>query len=138
MRVRPVQLLFALAVIALLAHPATAKPKIVSNGCTAKQIQSPEASECIDKMEADVLAGRSRLHAVYCSSSGKMLCCEYEGNKIVDHSCTVIGMQGVSKGDVAQPPSDVVAEPSPGGKGTKSPRGAVAPAPGGRAAEAAR
>ena len=83
--------ILAFAVIALPGQVAAKPKKIVSNGCTAQQIQSPAASPCIDQMERDVMAGSSIIHAVYCSSSGAILCCQYEGNRVVDHSCTVVG-----------------------------------------------
>ncbi len=54
--------------------PAVAKPKAVSNGCTAAQIQSPAAQPCIDKMEQDVLHGYTNVHALVCSG-GKVQCC---------------------------------------------------------------
>lgn len=70
---------------------AEAKPKKVSNGCTAGQIQSPAAAGCLRQAESDILNDRPTVHALYCSSTGKILCCEYSGNTIVDHSCTVVG-----------------------------------------------
>lgn len=74
---------------------AAAKPKkIVSNGCTMEQIQSPAAGRCIDKMEDDILHNRPTYHAVYCSSTGRMLCCRYDqAGNTVDHSCEIISMR---------------------------------------------
>ena len=40
----------ALVLLAIAATPAQAKAKIVSNGCTAAQIQSAKAQECINEM----------------------------------------------------------------------------------------
>ncbi len=82
-----------ISILTIMIWPAVAaaKPKKVSNGCTAAQIQSPAASDCINQMEQDVINNRPTIHAVYCSSTGKILCCEYAGNTIVDHSCTVVG-----------------------------------------------
>lgn len=71
--------------------PAHAKPKQVSNGCTAEQIQSSAASQCINQMQDDILHNRATYHAVYCSSTGKMLCCQYDqAGNTVDHSCDII------------------------------------------------
>ena len=63
--------------LALSSGQAVAKPKKVSNGCTAGQIQSPAASDCINQMEQDIIHDSPTIHALYCSSSGKILCCEY-------------------------------------------------------------
>lgn len=94
------RLLFMLAASAALGvamtlsvgtSTAIAKPKIVSNGCTAQQIQTPEAGQCIDKMQDDILHNRATTHAVYCSSTGRLLCCEYDAQgNTVDHSCEII------------------------------------------------
>jgi hypothetical protein len=83
----------ALPVLAIALWPATAgaKQKKVSNGCTLAQIQSPAASNCINQLEQDVLHDRPTIHALYCSSTGRILCCEFDGGNIVDHSCTVVG-----------------------------------------------
>ena len=80
-------------IMSLVLWPAIAdaKPKKVSNGCTVAQIQSPAAAECGHQMEQDIINNAPTMHALYCSSSGKILCCEYSGNSIVDHSCTVVG-----------------------------------------------
>ncbi|QDZ02816.1 hypothetical protein FQ775_21945 [Nitratireductor mangrovi] len=90
----------ALALGALLALPAGsawAKPKKI-NGCTIGQIQSQAASSCIAKMESDIMNNRPTTHAVYCSSTGAILCCEYDdAGRVVDHSRTVIGRSGAQK-----------------------------------------
>lgn len=85
----------ALPIIAMLILLAPvgvdARPKAISNGCTAEQIQSSAAGQCINQMQDDILHNRSTFHALYCSSTGKMLCCQYDqqGNT-VDHSCDII------------------------------------------------
>ncbi|QDZ02815.1 hypothetical protein FQ775_21940 [Nitratireductor mangrovi] len=89
----PLSILALGAVLTLPAVSAMAKPKkIVSNGCTMEQIQSPAAGGCIDKMEDDILNNRPTYHAVYCSSTGRILCCRYDqAGNTVDHSCEIIG-----------------------------------------------
>jgi hypothetical protein len=83
-----------IALAALAAAPAEAKPKkIVSNGCTVEQIQSAPAGQCIDKMQDDIMHNRPTYHALYCSSTGRMLCCEYDqAGNTVDHSCEVLNI----------------------------------------------
>jgi hypothetical protein len=101
----------------LSSQGAEAKPKKVSNGCTASQIQSAAAKDCIDKMESDVAHNRRFYHALYCSSSGKMLCCEYDSKtgEQADHSCTVVGKRRPSDAAAQKPGSDagVVRDPKP-------------------------
>jgi hypothetical protein len=82
----------ALALLLLGIAPAEAKPKkIVSNGCTAEQILAPKAAQCLDQLEADIISGSATHHALYCSSSGATLCCEYDDTgATVPHSCTVL------------------------------------------------
>ncbi|HVY50065.1 MAG TPA: hypothetical protein VHA07_00745 [Devosia sp.] len=73
------------------AGEAIAKPKAVSFGCTAQQIQSPQAGQCISQLQDDVLHNRPRVHELVCTSTGHMMCCEVdENNNIIDHSCDVI------------------------------------------------
>jgi hypothetical protein len=83
----------ALAILIILAATgsAEAKPKRLTNGCTDAQIQSAAAGQCIDKMQDDILHNRPTTHALYCSSTGKMLCCQYDqAGNTVDHSCDII------------------------------------------------
>ena len=79
-----------LLLLAIAATPAQAKAKIVSNGCTAAQIQSAKAAECIKEMEQDVIHSRPYHHALYCSSSGALLCCVVREGAIQPASCTVL------------------------------------------------
>jgi hypothetical protein len=86
---------FVLATLITLFAASTAgveaKPKQLTNGCTDAQIQSPAASQCIDQMGDDIFHNRPTYHAPYCSSTGKMLCCQYDqAGNTVDHSCEVI------------------------------------------------
>lgn len=91
--------LLALTLVLAAGLPAAAKPKIVSNGCTAGQIQSDAAAGCIRQMEQDILHNRPTTHAVYCSSTGKILCCEYDqAGQTVPHSCTVVGRKASTTG----------------------------------------
>ena len=61
--------------LALAVLPASAKPKkIVSNGCTAEQIQSPGGSRCVDKMEQDLLNNVAYPHFVMCDETGAYCC----------------------------------------------------------------
>lgn len=127
------QSLAALAILAALAvaGPAEAKPKkIVSNGCTVEQIQSPAAGQCIDKMQDDIMHNRPTFHALYCSSTGRMLCCQYDqAGNTVDHSCEILNMSR-PKHDVLAPNTGTIAPESlvqsGGGDGN-----AAAPPPGG-------
>jgi hypothetical protein len=88
-----IRLAAAISILSVIIWPAAAgaKGKKVSNGCTAAQIQSAAAHSCGVQMEQDIINDSPTMHALYCSSSGAMLCCEYSGNSIVDHSCTVVG-----------------------------------------------
>jgi len=84
---------FVLATLLTLFATSTveAKPKRLTNGCTDAQIQSGSAGQCIDKMEDDILHNRPTYHALYCSSTGKLLCCQYDqAGNTVDHSCEII------------------------------------------------
>ena len=82
-----------LLIMAVAATPAEAKPKIVSNGCTTAQIVSPRAEQCIDQLEYDVRTNKPYQHALYCSSSGALLCCVYRDGAQVPASCeTIAGM----------------------------------------------
>jgi hypothetical protein len=84
-------LALAALVVLTLTTSADAKPKRLTNGCTDQQIQSQAAGQCIDKMQDDIKNNRPTYHALYCSSTGKLLCCQYDqqGNT-VDHSCDII------------------------------------------------
>jgi hypothetical protein len=86
---KPLVLLAAswLAALAMSA-PAAATP----NTCSAKQIQSPAGARCIDK---NLGLGDMRF-VLYCSSTGKLLCCELDdkGN-IKDHSCEVAQLRAL-------------------------------------------
>ena len=82
-----------LLMLAFAATPVAAKPKILSNGCTGAQIMSAKAAQCIDQMEYDVRTNKPYHHALYCSSSGAMLCCVYRDGAQVPASCeTIAGM----------------------------------------------
>lgn len=75
----------AMAVTLLAASAADAKPKKprLSNGCTMEQIQSPQASSCIDKLEQDVINGHYYVHNVFCGGEfGGMACCKTDGVRI--------------------------------------------------------
>lgn len=73
--------LIALVSLLLTAQPLTAKPKkIVSNGCTAEQIQSPGGSRCVDKMEQDILNNVAYPHFVMCDETGSY-CCQGDGTR---------------------------------------------------------
>jgi len=77
--------------VALSASDTSAKPKQLYNGCTAEQIQSPAAAECVKQLNDDLMHNRATTHNLYCSSTGRMLCCQYDAqNQVVDHSCDVL------------------------------------------------
>jgi hypothetical protein len=81
-----------LALALAVPQPAYAKPKRPSFGCSMQQIQSAQAAPCIAKADDDILKGRPYVHVVYCSSTGKMLCCrvDNETQQIIDQSCTIV------------------------------------------------
>ena len=87
-----VTLLAAFGLLLLVAAPANARPKVLSNGCTGEQLQSAAAGQCIDQMQDDILNNRPTFHAVYCSGVGTMRCCEYDAQTgaTIDHSCRLI------------------------------------------------
>jgi hypothetical protein len=92
-----------------------AKPKTVLNGCTMGQIQTPEMGQCINKAEDDLLHNHPTTHVPYCSSDGRMLCCELDGNgNIVDHSCEVLSHISLHRPDITVGPGLTVK----GGEGT--------------------
>ena len=78
------------ASLAIWPNTADAKPKATSDGCSVAQVQSPAAAACLRQLEQDVMSGKPTIHALYCSSTGKIYCCEYSGNSIVDQSCSVV------------------------------------------------
>ena len=83
----------AVSIISIIMWPAMAdaRPKEVKFTCSAAQVQSPAAAACVAQMEQDISSGKPTLRGLYCSSTGKILCCEYdEGGSIVDHSCSVV------------------------------------------------
>lgn len=104
--------------------PASAKPKkIVSEGCTAEQIQSSTASPCVDKMQDDILHNRPRYHYVYCSSTGAILCCEADAStgQTVDHSCQILSRR-IPGQVIAPPPATVQPLTAPPKSGPATPR----------------
>lgn len=64
-------------VVGLAVPPASAVPKRTSFGCTVAQLQTPGAGTCIDKMQADIKAGKDiyHTHVVVCHPDGTMKCC---------------------------------------------------------------
>jgi hypothetical protein len=79
------------ATLLLTASAVDAKPKRLTNGCTDEQVQSAAATQCLNQFQDDVYHNRPTYHSLYCSSTGRMLCCQYDqNNTIVDHSCDVI------------------------------------------------
>ncbi|PZN56232.1 MAG: hypothetical protein DIU65_05260 [Proteobacteria bacterium] len=73
----PVTLMVSAAILAASAivFDASAKPKKpVSMGCTADQLQTPDANACIDKMEDDILNNRAYVHFVMCDETGSYCC----------------------------------------------------------------
>jgi hypothetical protein len=90
------------------AQHATARPKIQSNGCTAAQIQSPQAKACIDQLNKDVLAGVRYVHALFCDAGG-MSCCQTDGTRTFN--CQSVGLVrgagslGPTPAGSLQPPS---------------------------------
>jgi hypothetical protein len=88
------QLAAALVLSAFVTDAAHARPNRPGLGCSKTQIQSAKAAACMAQAESDILNGRPTMHVVYCSSTGKMLCCEVDGSDaIVDHSCSVIELR---------------------------------------------
>jgi hypothetical protein len=93
-----IRLASVVSILAMLSWPviADAKPKGVKFGCSMAQVQSPAAAACLRQMDQDIMSGKPKQHGLYCSSTGKILCCEYDSNSaIVDHSCSVVS--GISK-----------------------------------------
>jgi hypothetical protein len=89
-----------LALFLALPQHASAKPKKPSFGCGIQQIQSAQAAPCIAKADDDILKGRAYTHVVYCSSTGKMLCCRVDNatQQIIDQSCSLSMMRpGIGK-----------------------------------------
>ena len=83
----------AVSIFSIIMWPAMAdaRPKGVKFTCSAAQVQSPEAAACLAQMEQDISSGKPTLRGLYCSSTGKMLCCQYDtSGSIVDHSCSVV------------------------------------------------
>jgi hypothetical protein len=109
---------FVIATILLAlatAAPATATSKD-KFGCTGAQTQSPKGAACIDKNKDanGVIWGIK--YVLYCSSTGKLLCCEINDNgTIKDHSCSVLGVRRPAT--FTAPPGGAMAPPEGGGRG---------------------
>ena len=71
--IRPVRALAGLIALLVPALPATAE-NTKTYGCTAAQVQSAYAVDCMKKLDSDVLKGYSNIHVLKCDSSG-MQCC---------------------------------------------------------------
>jgi hypothetical protein len=91
------------AIALLLCGEAEAKPKkVVSNGCTAEQIQAPSAGPCIDQLEKDVIAGVAYPHALFCDATG-VYCCQSDGTRTF--GCKKVSAIKVIKTPIANPPT---------------------------------
>lgn len=81
--------------MALFLSTADAKPKRPSFGCSMNTIQSAKAAPCIAKAEDDILKDRPYVHVVYCSSTGRLLCCRVDSatQQIIDQSCGILSIR---------------------------------------------
>ena len=71
------RLIFSVVLISLatIAMPAFGQ---TSNGCTAAQIQSPLARDCMRQVDQDLYKGASKSHLLTCSITG-IRCCIVDG-----------------------------------------------------------
>lgn len=95
------------AVSILSATTVVAKPKGLGIGgsCTQSQLDLPQNAACFQKQDQDRAQGSATIHSIYCSSTGAVLCCEYNEltGAIVDHSCQAV-RQGVPAQQQNRPP----------------------------------
>jgi hypothetical protein len=70
-----------------MAAPATGAQR-KQHGCTAGQIQSPQGAKCVDKNK-NLPSNATYSYVLYCSSTGKLMCCQYDNGSIKDHSCSI-------------------------------------------------
>ncbi|MEO1766363.1 hypothetical protein [Thiobacter aerophilum] len=77
--------------VALTPCFVEAKPnKDLVNGCTPKQVRSEKAKACIDRMQADILAGKpdAQTHYLLCRRR-EMFCCT--GGNGTPRDCEYVG-----------------------------------------------
>lgn len=71
-------------VVGLAVTPASGKPKkIVLNGCTQEQVDSPQAKECSARGDADLLANKP-IHQPVCTISGMYCCAKGDDGRTTD------------------------------------------------------
>jgi hypothetical protein len=90
---KPFFFVVALSAFAAVTAPAFAKP-VSQGGCDSKQLEkavkTKGGKKCVDLSARDLQNGSTSNHDIYCSSSGKYLCCEFKDSKIVNGSCETI------------------------------------------------
>ncbi len=89
------------AVFLCATHASLAKPKIVSHGCTQKQVDGddPKLRACYQRQTDDVIKNRSYIHVVACMG-GNRNCCKSNSQGLFD--CEVIDSRH-GPGDVVSP-----------------------------------
>lgn len=82
------------ALLIMTSQAASARPKSVTGDCTKAQLdkykKSKDGKKCTAQGDNDVLSNSKVIHGIYCSSSGKVLCCAYDEKGIVAGSCETI------------------------------------------------
>ena len=96
--------------VALMGDVASALPKRTYNGCTQQQLQTSEAGQCLNNIQADLTSGKSYTHVVYCDSGGHILCClqDNQTGRTLDHSCETMTLRA---GAVGVRPTGVMPNP---------------------------
>jgi hypothetical protein len=97
-------LLLACSFVLLTAAPSEAKKKIVSLGCTAKEIDAsdPKLSACYAMQDEDVRKNRSILHVVACMG-GVRHCCKSDNFTGALSNCKVIDRTAPAVGGTTGP-----------------------------------
>ena len=61
----------------IMPQSVLARAKVLTNGCTAQQINSNFGNSCVDQMQQDLINKRSYTHALVCNG-GEVMCCTYD------------------------------------------------------------
>jgi hypothetical protein len=130
---KSVLLIATITAAVAMTEAAMATEKRDHWGCTLAQLQSPKGKQCIDKNLGPGGISAGVAYVLYCSSTGKLLCCEANDNgTLKDHSCSVL-QDGLRRPQGISAPSGGAVAPEGRGRGPFSaPGGSILdPATGG-------
>jgi hypothetical protein len=97
-------LLLVCAFSSVSVSPSEARKKIVSLGCTFKQVDNndPKLRACFQKQDNDVVKGKPFLHVVACMG-GLRYCCKSRNSDGYLSECEAIDRWAPAVGGVANP-----------------------------------